>query len=120
MTKPFRYAITPRGEVRLEMNGTTFFLNRRRAAELLRTIGAAVKEQGADSGPTAPEHKVIRTREELAALDPQTVLVTGGYADPWTVDEINTTSDTDWFLPVAVLATGDQVREAQQALKEKE
>ena len=62
--------------------------------------------------------QIIRTRKELAALDPQTVLVTGGYADPWTVDEINTTSDTDWFLPVVVLATGDQVRAARQALKE--
>ena len=74
----------------------------------------------ADAGLLVPEPHIIRTREELAALDPQTVLVTGGYADPWTVDEINTTSDTDWFLPVAVLATGSQVREAQQALKEKE
>lgn len=57
MTKPFRYAITPRGEVRLEMNDTTFFLNRRRADELLRTISAAVREQGADSGPTAPDEE---------------------------------------------------------------
>lgn len=61
--------------------------------------------------------QIIRTREELAALDPQTVLVTGGYAGPWAVDEINTTSDTDWFLPVVVLATGDQVRAAQRALE---
>ena len=47
MSKPFRYAITPRGEVRLEMNDTTFFLNRRRTAELLRTIKDASREQEA-------------------------------------------------------------------------
>lgn len=83
-------------------------------------LALAVNKAMVAAGLLAPEPRIIRTREELAALDPQTVLVTGGYADQRTVDEISTTSDTDWFLPVAVLATGSQVREAQQALKEEE
>ena len=121
MTKPFRYAITPRGEVRLEMNDTTFFLSRRRAAELLRTINAAVREQGADSGPTAPNPEIIRTREELAALDPDTLLIDAD--DPWYDVRLcahewmeDYTIETEGFFPLAVIATGDTVRAAQQAL----
>jgi hypothetical protein len=62
-------------------------------------------------------HQIIRTREELAALDPDTVLITGGYADLWTAEEVSATSDPAWFLPVVVLATGDETRAAQQTLE---
>lgn len=72
----------------------------------------------AKAGLLTPEPQIIRTREELANLDPDTVLITGGPSDPWAVDEINTASDTDWFLPAVVVATGDQVRAARQALEE--
>ena len=65
-------------------------------------------------------HQIIRTREELAALDPATVLITGGYSDLWTAEEVAATSDPAWFLPVVVLASGGQVRAVQQALKEEE
>ena len=64
--------------------------------------------------------QIIRTRYELAALDLSTVLITDGPVNPWTVEEINNASDPGWFLPALVLATGDQVRAARQALKEEE
>ena len=65
-------------------------------------------------------NQIVRTREELAALDPDTVLITGGYADLWTAEEVSATSDPTWFLPVVILATGDETRAAQQTLKEEE
>lgn len=61
--------------------------------------------------------KIIRTREELVALDPDTVVITDRCSDLWTVEEVSATSDPAWFLPVAVIATGDQARAAQQALE---
>ena len=64
--------------------------------------------------------RIIRTRKELAALDLSTVLITGGADYPWTVEEINITSDPGWFLPALVLATGEQVRAARQTIKEEE
>ena len=69
--------------------------------------------------------RIICTRDELAALDPDTLL-RGRYEDdywqhhvadlkyrdvmwrPWVVDA----------LPAVVVATGDQVRAARQALEE--
>lgn len=61
--------------------------------------------------------QIIRTREELAALDPDAVVITNRCSDLWTVEEVAATSDPTWFLPVAVIATGDQARAAQQALE---
>ena len=57
--------------------------------------------------------QIIRTREELAALDPDTVLFTWGNmrAQTW----LHTFEDD---LPAVVIATGDTVRAARQALKE--
>ena len=61
--------------------------------------------------------RIIRTREELADLDPDAILVPGGWGDPWTDEEISTTSDATSFLPAVVIATGDHVRAARQALE---
>ena len=74
----------------------------------------------ADAGLLAPGPNVIRTRDELAALDPDTVLGVwhpdldmGGIIMPareWANDPSTT--------PLAVIATGDHVRAAREALKE--
>ena len=57
--------------------------------------------------------QIIRTSEELAALDPDTVLFTWGdmQAQTW----LHTFEDD---IPAVVIATGDQVRAARQALEE--
>ena len=62
----------------------------------------------ADAGLLAPEPQIIRTREELAALDPDSLVLdcTG---------HLMTNRDR---LPAVVIATGDQVRAARQALEE--
>ena len=93
-----------------------------RAAEVIDHVGdepsnviaAALSKEGL----LAPEPRIIRTRYGLAALDLSTVLITDGPVNPWTVEEINNASDPGWFLPALVLATGDQVRAARQALEE--
>lgn len=62
--------------------------------------------------------RIIRTLADLEVLDPDTILVPGGWGDSWTVEEISATSDAVSFLPAVVIATGDQIRAARQALKE--
>ena len=61
----------------------------------------------ADAGLLAPEPRIIRTREELAALDPDSLVLdcTG---------HLMTNRDR---LPAVVIATGGQVRAARQALE---
>lgn len=79
----------------------------------------------AKAGLLAPEPRIIRTREELAALDPDTVVVDPAVirhdaavdGDTWIAREI-----LDWYrdeirFPMAIVATGDQVRAARQALE---
>ena len=57
--------------------------------------------------------QIIRTRDELDALDQDTVLFTWGdmHAQTW----LHTFEDD---LPAVVVATGDQVRAARQALED--
>lgn len=68
--------------------------------------------------------QIIRTRDELAALDPDTVLMLEDRIDPialaryWFDSEGNLVHGAEADLPAVVVATGDQVREAQQALRE--
>ena len=70
--------------------------------------------------------RIIRTRDELAVLDPDTVLMTTDLFDPltqvwdWLDGKGNPARGTENGLPAVVVATGDQVRAAQQALKEEE
>ena len=77
----------------------------------------------ADAGLLAPEPQIIRTRDELAAIDPDTVLMSADVGDPltlarhWLDSEGNPVHGTEGDLPVVVIATGDQDRAARQALE---
>ncbi|MCK2200496.1 hypothetical protein [Corynebacterium callunae] len=70
--------------------------------------------------------QVIRTVGELEALDPEAMLISydeewmpcipmraGEWLGDWHVDP-------DGIFPLAVIATGEQIRAAQKALKEQE
>lgn len=68
--------------------------------------------------------RIIRTREELAALDPDTVLATRGLVSSlpleilWHLDSPpESVLSHDDLLPAVVVATGDQTRAARQALE---
>lgn len=68
--------------------------------------------------------QIIRTREELGALDPSTVLMNTDLVDPltlawyWLDGEGNPARGAEADLPAVVIATGEQTRAAQQALRE--
>ena len=68
--------------------------------------------------------QIIRTREELAALDPDAVLMNTDLVDPltlawyWLDGEGNPARGAEDDLPAVVIATGDETRAAMQALKE--
>ena len=79
----------------------------------------------ADAGLLMPDQTIIRTAEELEALDPDTMLIRSAqdWADPqipmlaqeWLNDwEI----DPDRIFPLAIIATAAQVRAARKALEE--
>ena len=79
----------------------------------------------ADAGLLAPEPRIIRTREELAALDPDALLYGRyeGYDSHLNVADLQYLSGTwrpevERALPAVVIATGEQVRAARQALEE--
>lgn len=71
----------------------------------------------AAQGLLAPDKQVIRTVEELEALDPKTILIDS--AKIYTVCELKKMYEF-WrlpeFPPIAILATGDQVRAAREAM----
>ena len=73
--------------------------------------------------PTSVAPQIIRTADELAALDPDTVLMTTDLFDPltpvwdWLDSKGNPARGTENGLPAVVIATGEQVREAQRALE---
>ena len=81
----------------------------------------------ADAGLLTPEPQIIRTREELAGLDPDTLVqplrneqgewprAISAESLQWSMRRLNCT-----LLPAVVIATGEQVRAAQRALKEEE
>lgn len=102
-----------------------------RAAKTINdTIG--IQEVSAESiayelfkaGLLAPEPKIIRTREEIADLDPDTMLIsTVEPAHPFPAEEPQEMMARGrrvgiGWIPSVVIATGNQVRAAQQALKE--
>lgn len=67
--------------------------------------------------------KIIRTCEELASLDPDTLLFDAD--DPWHEARMSAselmeayTIDAEVIFPLAVIATGDHVRAARQALED--
>lgn len=71
----------------------------------------------AKAGLLAPEPQIIRARDELAALDPSTTVTNGPLihvaATAVPFHEIGL-----FTLPAVVLATGDEVRAARQALED--
>ena len=77
------------------------------------------------AGLLTPPPRIIRARDELAVLDPDTVLVDVDdplyevrmSASEWMEDYA---IDGEGIFPLAVLATGEYVRAARQALKEAE
>ena len=67
--------------------------------------------------------QIIRTREDLAALDPDTLLL--DVDDPWHEVRMSASEwmedyaiDAEGIFPLAVIATGEHVRAARQALEE--
>ena len=64
--------------------------------------------------------RIIRTRDELEALDPQTILDTPAEAPYRARDAVDAIGAGEWegeWLPAVVIATGEQVRAARQALE---
>lgn len=73
--------------------------------------------------PRGSETRVIRTQEELEALeleDADAIAVAGEAGAVWTVRELAAMYrlGSDWCLPTVVIATGAQVRAAREAMKE--
>lgn len=65
--------------------------------------------------------QIIRTVGELEALDPDTYLIDRSNYGLTKSDWVSYYESFDQpIFPLAVIATGEQVREAQQALKEQE
>ena len=69
--------------------------------------------------------QIIRTREELAALDPDTLLRGRYEGDDWQQHvadlkccDVMWRPWVEYALPAVVIATGDEVRAARQALAE--
>lgn len=83
---------------------------------------AAVEELHA-AGLLTPGPQIIHTREELAALDPDTLVamnpITKGHATAyvWSADTALRVNLL-WHAPLVIIATGDTVRAARQALEE--
>lgn len=65
---------------------------------------------------------IIRTVGELEALDPDTMLTLRPPHPPRTsaslIDTLTIAPELDWLFPVAVIATGDNVRTALTTLEE--
>ena len=103
-----------------------------RAAEVIDHVGDepsnVVAAALATEGLLTPEPNIIRTREELAALDPDTLVTDAlprhdDFPSPMIAAlpaPVAYRLDITWQGPVVVIATGDHVRAARQALKEAE
>ena len=103
----------------------------RRAAETVKVESAHLAELAETiialhDRPAAPEPQIIRTRDELAALDPDTLVTDvlprhDDFPSPmiaaWPAPVAYRLHLT-WSGPMVVIATGDQARAARQALEE--
>ena len=90
--------------------------NQQRAVEVLNRHWSVAQK---------PDPTIIRTVEELEALDPDTlVAIPRGYGDcgkPRLAGWVRTfypLGESSPVFPAVVIATGDQVRAARQALEE--
>lgn len=97
------------------------------AAEALARVGGPVKFSSTESARAlaehnllAPEPHIIRTIEQLEALDPDAVLLDRhGDTDPvsgWL--GVGAIVDMTRYMPASVIATGEQVRAARKALED--
>ena len=73
------------------------------------------------AGLLAPDVQVIRTVEELEALDPDAVTINNAGAiervDNWLGESGKPYPLSKWHLPAVVIATGAQVRAAREAME---
>ena len=76
------------------------------------------------AGLLAPDTQVIRTPEELEALDPDTCTLDKfgdfDFAKAWIDENGKMFEGHVAFLPAVVFATGNQVREAREAMEEED
>ena len=74
------------------------------------------------AGLLAPDNKVVRTIEELETLDPDAVTINNAGAiervDNWLGESGKPYPLSKWHLPAVVIATGEQVRAAREALEQ--
>ena len=74
-----------------------------------------------ERGLLAPDLQIIRTQEELEALDPDTCTLDKfgdfDFAKAWIDESGKMFEGHVAFLPAVVFATGDQVREAREAME---
>ncbi|MGV3114110.1 hypothetical protein ACEE18_05765 [Corynebacterium freneyi] len=99
----------------------------RRAAETVKIESAHLAELAetiiALYDRLAAPPRIIRTSDELAALDPDTLVamnpITKGHATAyvWSADTALRVNLL-WHAPLVIIATGDTVRAARQALEE--
>lgn len=70
-------------------------------------------------GLLMPDMHIIRTSEELEALDPETVFMNtwGDLFDVSNVQASMNKEDFSYYFPCSVVATGAQVRAAQEAME---
>lgn len=77
---------------------------------------AAAAQALADAGLLAPAPQIIRTLDELEALDPETLCVTSAFGNVFPAMVLH--KRPEHAMPAAVIATGAQVRAARTALQE--
>ena len=70
----------------------------------------------ADAGLLAPAPQIIRTLDELEALDPETLCVTSMFGNVFPAMVLH--KRPEHAMPAAVVASGAQVRAARTALQE--
>lgn len=107
-------------------NHAHFVINETYADEYVKQHMTPLKvtQALADAGCLASDPQIIRTVEELEALDPETVLMEVGnvpQSEAWTWIEPETGKvhpALGEYLPVVMVATGAQVRAARTALQE--
>ena len=73
------------------------------------------------AGLLMPDVQVIRTVEELEVLDPDAVTINNAgaieRADNWLGESGKPYPLSKWCLPAVVIATGEQVRAAREAME---
>ena len=72
-----------------------------------------------DAGLLAPDVQIIRTPEELEALDPDTAVISAENGAAYYVKNLaDRHTKTFLYVPAVVIATGAQVRAAREAMEQ--